>query len=583
MTSEQQGAVERTHSLRLGRAMVLLALPVGILVGAQMPMLELAASVGAKVPPAALDAVSCAGEGCVAVGGAGSVRVSGDEGRSWTRRRVPSTALLYGVSCATVGRCVAVGDRGTILATSDGGRRWVRIRSSTGEPLFAVDCNPEGPCIAVGENGTIVCSRDGGRKWRTVAIVPATSLDGVSCPTAGRCVASGSYPVMKLSTDRGMTWHTVSIPIFSLVEMEDVSCATTEWCVAVGTNGTVISSVDGGTTWTDDSVPPSGELHGVTCQPIEGCIVVGTSGVVLTESAPDSPWKASAPSTGEMLLGAVCASSSCLAVGGGGTVIRSTDAGSSWHTVTGTPAASEPVRMMFVGDSVSYTLADGLSHQAAAYGVTIINDALLGCGILQGGPVQTEGRLSAVTGPCASSSDGWPSLYREDTAGQRPQVSVLLLGRWDLIDRFHDGRWIWPGAAGYSAYFLSQLREAIDILSGGGAHVVLLTTPILAPGPLPAVAHGRDICHLDGRPIWCENLPSRVIVLNRLLHEGAADSGGRATVLNFGAQVNPGKSFTRTVDGVTVRAPDGVHFGVPGTDWLAPWLVPRLKEAAPGP
>jgi hypothetical protein len=161
-------------------------------------------------------------------------------------------------------------------------------------------------------------------------------------------------------------------------------------------------------------------------------------------------------------------------------------------------------------------------------------------------------------------------------------VVVLLLGRWDLMDRRHDGRWIWPGTPGFAAYFSHQLDQAIDVLSGGGAKVVLLTTPVVGSATRPSRSTGRDVCPEDGRLAWCEDLPGRVAVVDQLLREGAARSGGRATVVDFGTRVNPRPGYVRRVDGVTVRLPDGIHFGTPGTDWLAGWLFPRLRALATG-
>ena len=515
----------------------------------------------------------------MAVGGAGTVHLSADDGVNWSLRRVPSSARLYSVSCASRRLCVAVGDRGTVVVSTDGGASWTARPSSTTEPLLSVACATGGPCVAAGEGGTLVRSGDGGRSWRTVASTSAVTLSGVTCPTARLCLATTMVPpTVDRSVDGGRTWRKVKTPVYPLVEMMGISCATVDWCVAVGTNAAAITSDDAGAHWVIAHLPADGELHGVGCAPAGACVVVGSTGQVVVEPGPARQWSPRSSGTAEMLLAGSCMPATCLGVGGGGTVVRSADGDAGpWHRVTGAPSTPHPARVLFVGDSVSYTLAEGLSHQAAAYGLSLINDGLFGCGILRGGPILVEGKPSTVTGPCNVGPGGWPSLYRTEVAQNDPQVSVLLLGRWDLMDRRYEGRWIWPGSPGFRADFLTQLGQAIDLLSAGGAQVVLLTTPVVGSSTTPSPRARRDVCSAQGHRLWCEDLPGRAAVLNRLLRLGATRSDGRAVVIDLAARVNPGTTYTRRVDGVTVRLADGVHFGVPGTDWLAPWLLPRLK------
>ena len=53
----------------------------------------------------------------------------------------------------------------------------------------------------------------------------------------------------------------------------------------------------------------------------------------------------------------------------------------------------------------------------------------------------------------------------------------MLVGAWDTYDLKRDGRLLEFGSPEADAYILSELGSAVDVLSSGGAKVVLLTTP----------------------------------------------------------------------------------------------------------
>jgi hypothetical protein len=51
-------------------------------------------------------------------------------------------------------------------------------------------------------------------------------------------------------------------------------------------------------------------------------------------------------------------------------------------------------------------------------------------------------------------------------------------------------------------------------------------------------------------------------------------------VIDLGRRLSPGGTFVSEVDGVVVRAADGVHVSEPGGEWLTPWLIPQLVATA---
>jgi lysophospholipase L1-like esterase len=124
------------------------------------------------------------------------------------------------------------------------------------------------------------------------------------------------------------------------------------------------------------------------------------------------------------------------------------------------------------------------------------------------------------------------------------------------------------GDPAYNSYVTSQLEKAISILSAGGAKVALFTSPYFENGEQP-----------DGN-LWPEANPARVNEYNEIVAQVAAQHPGVVTVVPLGAYLDPGGRFTSTIDGITVRASDGVHTTFAGDQYLAPKLLPELDRLA---
>ena len=116
--------------------------------------------------PAVLNAVSCPGRSCTAVGTLGYGQlVERWNGQAWSREPTPSgapDAVLNGVSCVSRTDCVAVGavtgQPGQSLAERWNGSRWSIKPTPTvagGAVLNAVSCVSAADCVAVGEHSRL--------------------------------------------------------------------------------------------------------------------------------------------------------------------------------------------------------------------------------------------------------------------------------------------------------------------------------------------------------------------------------------------------------------------------------------------
>jgi hypothetical protein len=124
-----------------------------------------------------LNAVSCTGGSCIAVGSLGfRPLVERWNGRRWSIERNPKRApdaSLNGVSCVSPADCTAVGDQTNnthqSVAERWTGGRWSIERTPTlasGSILWSVSCISAADCVAAGESGqTALIERSRGTTW----------------------------------------------------------------------------------------------------------------------------------------------------------------------------------------------------------------------------------------------------------------------------------------------------------------------------------------------------------------------------------------------------------------------------------
>ncbi|HUL99016.1 MAG TPA: acyltransferase, partial [Mycobacterium sp.] len=155
------------------------------------------------------------------------------------------------------------------------------------------------------------------------------------------------------------------------------------------------------------------------------------------------------------------------------------------------------------GDSVGWTL---MRYLPATPGFTFVNHTLVGCGIVRGGPF----RYSAESGNPKPECETWPSRWAGQVAVDKPHVVLLVVGRWETIDRVYGGRWTHVGDPAFDAYLAGELRQALTVLGSTGARVVVTTEP-----------YNRRAEKPDGS-LYPEDQPDRIDHWNALLRNVVA-------------------------------------------------------------
>jgi peptidoglycan/LPS O-acetylase OafA/YrhL len=230
-------------------------------------------------------------------------------------------------------------------------------------------------------------------------------------------------------------------------------------------------------------------------------------------------------------------------------------------------------KVLVVGDSVAGSLGVGLSRAGAEAGVQVVNEGIPGCSLSMRGP-QIKVLYYAVrpTSPCGPGDpDPLLAQWQKWVDAYNPDV-VAYVARGETFDQEEaaGGPEENLGQAGFDSFVEQQYRQAIAVLGSRGATVVLMTTPYYDSGHSPSGA------------AWPEDDPGRVLSDDRLIRLAAGapgpTDGQAAYVFDLNGLVSPGDHFDASVDGVTLRCTDGVHFTPAGGEFVGRQLVPLLAQ-----
>lgn len=215
-----------------------------------------------------------------------------------------------------------------------------------------------------------------------------------------------------------------------------------------------------------------------------------------------------------------------------------------------------PRTVSVFGDSIAASLTEFLPETP---GYDFVDHTVIGCSTVRAGPYSYSGQTIDQKSEC----DEWPSRWARQVAADQPDVALLIVGRWETVDRVNEGRWTRIGEPAYDAYLVTELRRAIEVAGSAGARVAVTT--------LPYSRYGEKS---DGS-LYPEDDPHRVDQWNALLRRTVGDNPN-VTVLDLHNLLSPDGVYTPKVDGIKVRS-DGVHLTEEGVAWLTPWLMRSLR------
>ena len=218
---------------------------------------------------------------------------------------------------------------------------------------------------------------------------------------------------------------------------------------------------------------------------------------------------------------------------------------------------NRPFTVSVFGDSIGWTLMHFLP---ATPGFQFIDHTVIGCSLVRGGPYRYLDQTLDQKNECES----WPHRWTSQTAIDQPDAVLLIVGRWETVDRVNEGKWTHIGDPAFDSYITGELRRAVDILSFSGAPVTVTNLPYSRRGERP-----------DGS-LYPEDDPHRVDEWNTLLGK-TIKTRPDVRMLDLKKKLCPEGVYTAKVDGIQVRS-DGVHLTEDGVQWLTPWLEQSLRK-----
>lgn len=231
-----------------------------------------------------LDAVAVDGR-LVAVGERGHVLVSTDAGSTWTQIRIPTRAMLTGVTFATDDTGVAVGHDSVILRTTDGGATWELVFSAPEEeaPFFDVWFADADNGVAIGAYGSYYRTMDGGLTWDFEPISDTDwHLHEIADADDGRLFMAAEAGMAYRSDDGGESWIELPSPyegsFFGVLPLED------DTVLFFGLRGHLYRSEDAGETWSEIETGTVAMLTDGTRLSDGTIVIVGLGGTVLVSS-----------------------------------------------------------------------------------------------------------------------------------------------------------------------------------------------------------------------------------------------------------------------------------------------------------
>jgi peptidoglycan/LPS O-acetylase OafA/YrhL len=217
---------------------------------------------------------------------------------------------------------------------------------------------------------------------------------------------------------------------------------------------------------------------------------------------------------------------------------------------------NRPFTVSVFGDSIGWTW---MHYLPPTPGFNFLDHTVIGCSLVRGTPYRYIGQTLDQRAEC----DTWPGRWSTQINTDQPDVALLIIGRWETVDRVNEGKWTHIGDPTFDAYLNAELERALNIVSSTGVRVVVATVPYSRGGEKP-----------DGR-LYPEDQPDRVNQWNTMLRNTVGHHPN-VQILDLNKKLCPDGVYTAKVDGIKVRS-DGVHLTAEAVKWLTPWLEESLR------
>jgi hypothetical protein len=156
--------------------------------------------------------------------------------------------------------------------------------------------------------------------------------------------------------------------------------------------------------------------------------------------------------------------------------VKSSKPAVSTSTSTTFLPADLPRRMAIAGDSMAHALFVNLPSGLDRY-FTVADGSVEGCSVYDSGTaVSTRPYTRSFVG-----CKGWNKKWAASATKIKAQLTLVVLGAWDLFDVQQDGKILAFGSVANDQRFTRGLQQGIDSLTAAGSKVALLEVACMRP------------------------------------------------------------------------------------------------------
>jgi peptidoglycan/LPS O-acetylase OafA/YrhL len=212
-------------------------------------------------------------------------------------------------------------------------------------------------------------------------------------------------------------------------------------------------------------------------------------------------------------------------------------------------------KVLFVGDSVSFSLATGLMPYDSQLGVDIHSKAIIACGVMRGDPHIRYPNGDTLTELPACQQ--WPDQWSAEIDSFHPDAAVLVIGWPGQTGRQLDGEWRQPCDADFDQHYESDVHDALTLLHSKVPTVSITTAPYYraTPDKAPPGTDDKTDC------------------LNAIYRRQAAATG--VNLIDLADYICPAGQCRTTDDGTVIRD-DGLHFNGAAGALVGAWVLDRV-------
>ena len=229
-------------------------------------------------------------------------------------------------------RIVAIGDAGRIFVSDDEGDTWRHVDSGTRSTLTRLRALDEKTLIAVGHDAIILKTDNAGDTWTELYSAPdaESPLMDVLALDEQRMVAIGAYHQYLQSLDGGANWEPVQVSDDDK-HFNAIARMGKDGLLLLGEAGTVLYSKDLGKTWGKVPTPYAGSYFGAVVIDDKTAIVFGMRGNLFRFTVGGKGLEKLDNDSKASLLGGEMADDAVVLVGQDGTALVSKDKGMTFN------------------------------------------------------------------------------------------------------------------------------------------------------------------------------------------------------------------------------------------------------------